>query len=120
MTTPEERAREALYDAVESYHWPHDTSAGDKGSEEAFARARHRANAIIDAYRDAVEARVRAAPSDGGRPEVTEAMVEACVQYELSTYSRPTFAPIILEQAREFYRGVLTAALRARSTGGDS
>lgn len=45
--------------------------------------------------------------------EVTDEMVEACIQYELSTYSRPTFAPIVLEQAREFYRGLLTDALRA-------
>ena len=47
--------------------------------------------------------------------EVSEAMVEACIQYELSTYSRPKFAPIVLEQAREFYRGVLRAALSAET-----
>lgn len=53
--------------------------------------------------------RATPSPADG---RVTEAMVERCIEYEWGTYDpRPNWKPEVLAKAREFYRGILTAAL---------
>jgi|GEM_PF-4618457 len=53
-------AREDVFLGLVNYHWPSDTSASDKGCEEAIARATLDANAEIDALVAAAEARERA------------------------------------------------------------
>lgn len=61
MTAPhrddaEREAREDIRQSLVTHHWPSDTNAGDKGADEAFARAEANADRELDTYRTAVRA----------------------------------------------------------------